>query len=182
MVCNNIVSSNTSGTDFNRHVPIKIPKFNRHVPIKILKFKRHVPIKIFFPISIYQPKRCDDSPASSQRITQHLKQHKRRRMRPSGCRPPRTRTKNRTPGARSGPPVGHRQPRPPDLGAPQNLKFNTPITHRNPLFSRTSSRRMRRWPRGVSHRLAIHTSPSSDTLIKQLCRSKPATIVGLCVA
>ena len=50
------------------------------------------------------------------------------------------------------------------------------ITHRNPLFSR-SSRRMRRRPRGVSHRLAIHTPPSSDTLIKQLCRSKPATIV-----
>ena len=41
-------SSNTSGTDFNRHVPIKIPKFNRHVPIKILKFNRHVPIKIYF--------------------------------------------------------------------------------------------------------------------------------------
>ena len=39
-------SSNVSGTGFNRHVPIKIPKFNRHVPIKILKFNRHVPIKI----------------------------------------------------------------------------------------------------------------------------------------
>ena len=34
-------SSNTSGTDFNRNVPIKIPKFNRHVPIKILKFNRN---------------------------------------------------------------------------------------------------------------------------------------------
>ena len=41
-------SSNTSGTDFNKHVPIKIPKFNRHVPIKVLKFNRHVPIKIYF--------------------------------------------------------------------------------------------------------------------------------------
>ena len=40
-----------SGTDFNRHIPIKIPKFNRHVPIKILKFNRHEPIKIFFFIS-----------------------------------------------------------------------------------------------------------------------------------
>ena len=38
---------------------------------------------------------------------------------------------------------------------------------------------MRRRPRRVSHRLAIHTLPSSD---RQLCRSKPATIVGLYVA
>ena len=51
-----------SGTDFNRHIPIKIPKFDKHVPIKILKFNRHEPIKIFFFISIYQSKRCDDSP------------------------------------------------------------------------------------------------------------------------
>ena len=41
-------SSNMSGTDFNRHVPIKIPKFNRHVLIKILIFNRHVSIKIIF--------------------------------------------------------------------------------------------------------------------------------------
>ena len=39
--------------------------------------------------------------------------------RPSGAR-----TKNRTPNARSGPSIGHRQPRPPDLGASQNPKFN----------------------------------------------------------
>ena len=56
-----------------------------------------------------------------------------------------------------------------------------PITHRNPLFSR-SSRGMRHRPRGVSHCLVIHTPPSNDTLIRQLCRSKPATIVSLCVA
>ena len=41
-------SLNMSGTDFNGHVLIKIPKFNRHVPIKILKFERHVPIEILF--------------------------------------------------------------------------------------------------------------------------------------
>ena len=42
-------SSKTSGTDFNRHVPIIF----------------------FFSLSIYQSKRCDDSPASSRRVTQH---------------------------------------------------------------------------------------------------------------
>ena len=43
----------------------------------------------------------------------HTTQHTRRRMRPSGGRTSGARTKNRTVGARSGPPVGHRQPRPP---------------------------------------------------------------------
>ena len=52
-------------------VPIKIPKSNRHVPIKILKFNRHAPIKILSSLSIYQLKRCDVSPASTRRITQH---------------------------------------------------------------------------------------------------------------
>ena len=80
--------------------------------------------KSFFSLSIYLSKRCDDTPISSQRITQHTTQYTQRRMRPFGCRPSGARTKNRTLGARSGPPVGHRQPRPPDLGAPQNLKFN----------------------------------------------------------
>ena len=47
--------------------------------------------------------------------------------RPSGAR-----TKNRTPGARSGPSVGHRQPRPPDLGAPQNPKFTRHVPTDNP--------------------------------------------------
>ena len=45
-------------------------------------------------------------------------------MRPSGGRTSGARTKNRTHGARSGPPVGHRPCRPPDQGAPQNPKFN----------------------------------------------------------
>ena len=77
---------------------------------------------------------------------------------------------------------GYRQPRPPVSGAPQNPKFiRHACTHRNPLFSRIS-RRMRHQPRGMSHRLATHTPPSSDNLIRQPCRSKPATIVDLCVA
>ena len=44
----------------------------------------------------------------------HTIQHARRRVRPSGGRTSGARTKNRTLGVRSGPPVGHRQPRPPD--------------------------------------------------------------------
>ena len=59
-------------------------------------------------------------------------------MRPFGGRPSGAKTKNRTLGARSGPPVGHRQPRPPDVGAPQNPKFNRHVlivcTQRNPLL------------------------------------------------
>ena len=39
---------------------------------------------------------------------------------------------NRTPGARSRPSVGHRQPRPPDLGAPQNPKFMKHVPTDNP--------------------------------------------------
>ena len=145
----NLASSNTSGTDFKRHVPIKIPKFSRHVPIKILKFNRHVPIIVFFSLSIYQSKRRDDSPASSQ-ITLHNTHDEGCDLLEGGLQG--ARTKNRTLGARSGPPVGHRQPRPPDVGAPQNPKFNRHVayTHRNPLFSR-SSRRMRHRPRAVSH-------------------------------
>ena len=51
-------------------------------------------------------------------------------MRPSGGRPSGSRTKNRTPGARSGPPVGHRQPRSPNLGAPvrRNPWEGQPVT------------------------------------------------------
>ena len=95
-------SSNTSGTDFNTHASIKIPKFKRHVPIKILKFNRHAPIKIIFftkHLSIKEMRR-----QSSKFTKDHATQHIRRRMRPSGCRPSRARTKV----ALLAPEVGHR--------------------------------------------------------------------------
>ena len=140
-------------------------------------FTKHLPIKAM-------------RRQSSKFTKDHTTQHTRRRMRPSGGRPSGGEDQNRTLGARSGPPVGHRQPRPPDVGAPQNPKFNRHVvyTHRNPLlpteilyyFLEVHEGCATGWRSEPS--LAIHTPPSSDTLIRQLCRSKPATIVGLCVA
>ena len=119
---------------------------------------------------------------SSKFTKDHTTQHTRRRMRPSGGRPSEGedqksyswRQKWATGWPSSTPPTRFR-----GSSKSQIQQACSMYPPKSSIFTKFTKDAP---PASMSEpSLAIHTPPSSDNLIRQLCHSRPVMIVGLCV-